>query len=116
MSKQTRMAFPSQTSFNAKTTLELIHMDLCGPISPPTPAGNRYFMLLVDDYSRMMWVFMLKIKDEALTHFKKFKLLVKNGTKQGIHILRSDRGGESCSNKFKFFCEEHGILRHFTAA
>lgn len=51
--------------------------DLCGPISPMTPAGNRYFLLLVDDFSRMMWVFMLKTKDEALSAFKKFKVLVK---------------------------------------
>lgn len=40
MSKQTRKSFPSQTSFVAKAALELVHMDLCGPISPTTPAGN----------------------------------------------------------------------------
>ena len=71
MSKQTRKPFPTKSNFSAKTALELIHLDLCGPIFPSTPAGNRYFMLLVDDYSRMMWVYMLKTKDEALNCFKK---------------------------------------------
>ena len=114
MSKQTRKSFPSQTSFIAKTALELIHVDLCGPISPPTPAGNRYFMLLVDDHTRMMWVYMLKNKAEALIHFKKFKLLIENGKEHGIQVLRTDRGGEFCSNEFRTFCEDNGILRHYT--
>lgn len=110
LSKQTHKPFPTQANFIASTTLGLIHLDLCGPISPPTPAGNRYFRLLVDDYSRMMWVYMLKTKDEALDCFKKFKLLVENGTKQGIRVLRTDREGEFCSKEFESFCEEHGIL------
>ncbi|GKD63416.1 zinc finger, CCHC-type containing protein [Tanacetum coccineum] len=65
MGKQSRYSFPSSTSFREKKILELVHGDLCGPISPPTPAGNQYFMLLVDDYSRVMWVYLLKTKDEA---------------------------------------------------
>ena len=56
--------------------LELIHGDLCGPITPSTPGGNKYFLLLVDDYSRMMWVYMIKTKEEALTAFKKFRAAV----------------------------------------
>ncbi|KAL8154924.1 hypothetical protein AgCh_000328 [Apium graveolens] len=72
-------------------------------------------MSLVDDYSRMMRVYMLKTKDEALSCFKKFKLLVENGTPQGIRVLRTDRGGEFCSKEFDSFCEEQGILRHYTA-
>lgn len=91
MTKQPRKSFSSST-FAAKHVLELIHGDLCGPISPPTPAGNKYFMLLVDDFSRKMWVYMLKTKDEALSYFKKFKLLVENGTRNTIQVFRTDRG------------------------
>jgi hypothetical protein len=47
--KQRRMPFPKQAIFRAKECLALVHIDLCGPISPETPAGNRYFMLIVDD-------------------------------------------------------------------
>lgn len=78
MTKQTRKPFPNKSNFIAKSALELIHLDLCGPISPSTPGGNNYFMLLVDDYSRMMWVYFLKHKNEALNYFKKFKVLVEN--------------------------------------
>ena len=58
MSKQTRKSFPTQENFNAKKVLEHIHGDLCGPITPPTPAGNKYFFLLVDDFSHKMWAYM----------------------------------------------------------
>lgn len=115
LSKQTRKSFPAKTEFVAKGALELIHADLCGPITPATPAGNRYFLLLVDDFSRMMWVFMLKRKTEALDAFKKFKALVEKKTAHGIQVLRTDRGGEFCSKEFLLFCELAGIMRHYTA-
>lgn len=73
ISKQVRKSFPSQTMFHAKERLELIHGDICEPIYPPTPARNRYFLLLVDDYSRKIWVYMLKEKGEAFEAFKKFR-------------------------------------------
>ena len=115
LSKQTRKPFPTRSNFSAKTPLALIHGDLCGPISPPTPAGNKYFMLLVDDFTRMMWVYMLKSKEDALMNLKCFKALVEKDGKPGIQVFRTDRGGEFCSHDFTKFCEEAGILRHFTA-
>lgn len=96
MGKQTRKPFPSHSSFRAKKKLELIHGDLCGPVSPPTPSGNRYFMLLVDDFSRVMWVFLLKTKSEAFQTFKNFRAQVENETGEKIKILRTDRGVNSC--------------------
>lgn len=72
MLKQTRKSFPGQASYSADRVLELVHGDLCGPISPATSGGNRYLFLLVDDYSRVMWGYLLKSKDEAFEAFKKF--------------------------------------------
>ena len=69
-------------------------------MSPPTPAGNKYFMLLVDDFSRMMWVYMIKSKDEALNAFKKFRATVERKENKRILVLRTDRGGEFCSKEF----------------
>lgn len=57
LSKQTQKPFPTESNFMAKEKLELVHGDLCGPISPPTTASNMYFLLLIDDFSRMMWVY-----------------------------------------------------------
>lgn len=76
--KHQRSTLPVLSTFRAEKPLELIHGDLCGPIAPPTLGGNNYFMLLVDDCTRLMWVAMLKHKNEALGAFKKFKSVAEN--------------------------------------
>ena len=55
LAKQKRKPFPKAAKYRAQEELELVHGDLCGPITPHTPAGNAYFLLLVDDMSRYMW-------------------------------------------------------------
>lgn len=62
-----------------------------------------------------MWVYMLRTKDEALAHFKTFKAQVEKESNQVIKVLHTDREGKFCSNNFKTFYEEMGIVRHFTA-
>lgn len=114
MAKQTRKAFPSKSNFCAKKTLELVHGDLCRPISPCTPAGNKYVFLLVDDFSSVMWAYLLKTKDEALGAFKKFRAQVENGDRK-VQTFRTDRGGEFCSLEFNKYCQDAGIHRNFTA-
>jgi hypothetical protein len=65
LTKQSRLPFPQQSSFRAKERLELVHGDLCGPVTPATPRGRCYFLLLVDDLSSYMWVVVLSSKGEA---------------------------------------------------
>lgn len=114
MSKQTRKAFPHQSNFSAKKPLELVHGDLCGPITPSTPGGNRYIFLLIDDYSRVMWTYLLKNKSETFDAFKRFRALVENSPEKRIMTFRTDNGGEFTSKEFTKYCEEAGIVRHFT--
>ena len=71
--KQRRLPFPKAAKYRAKDALELVHDDLCGPITPATNGGRRYFLLLVDDRSRYMWLQLLMSKDEAAVAIKKFK-------------------------------------------
>ena len=115
VAKQIRQPFPAMAQFRAEAPLELLHMDLCGPITPTTMAGNRYFLLIVDDFTRWMWVFVIKTKDQALASFTKFKPLAENTAGRRIKTLRSDRGGEFLSGEFERLCEEAGIQRHLTA-
>jgi hypothetical protein len=61
------------SSFKAEKPLELVHVDLCRPISPSIAVGNKYFILFVDDYSGWMNVYMLKSKDQATAALSKFK-------------------------------------------
>ena len=52
--KQRRLSFPKMVKYHAAEALELVHGDLCGPITPVTLGGRKYFILLVDDRSRFM--------------------------------------------------------------
>jgi len=113
LGKQHRKPFPQQSQFRANQGLELVHADLCGKISPPTPGGRQYFLLVVDDHSRYMWVELLKTKDEALGYFKKIKQQAELEKGMKLKLLRTDRGGEFNSHLFTVFCSETGI-KHYT--
>ncbi|KAK4406367.1 Retrovirus-related Pol polyprotein from transposon TNT 1-94 [Sesamum angolense] len=76
--KQHKKPFPSGTSWRAKAVLELIHTDVCGPMRTPSHEQNRYFILFIDDYSRMTWVYFMREKSEVFKVFKKFKNLWRN--------------------------------------
>ncbi|CAA7055273.1 unnamed protein product [Microthlaspi erraticum] len=115
LGKQTRQVFPQASSFRASKKLELVHGDLCGPITPSTAAGNRYIFVLIDDYSRYMWTVLMQEKSEAFTKFKNFKNLVEQEAGTRIQTFRTDRGGEFLSHEFTRFCETSGVKRHLTA-
>jgi hypothetical protein len=70
--KQRRTPFLSQARRWADSVLELIHGDLCGPIALAIPSGNKYFVLLVDDLSHFMWIWLLSTKDQAPSVIKNF--------------------------------------------
>ena len=94
--------------------LELVHGDLCGPITPATPSGRKYFILLVDDCSRYMWLQLLTSKTEAAESVKKFKALAEVESGKKLRVLRTDRGGEFTSVEFAAYCAAQGVVRHHT--
>ena len=111
--KHSRTYF-SSSSYRALSVLELIHMDIFGPISPQIVGGKRYFFLIVDDYSRCMWVALLKEKSKALKKFKRSKSMTKVEKEVKIKCIRSDRGGEFTSDEFKNLCDKSGIKKQLT--
>ena len=56
--KQHKDPFPKQASRRATQPLELVHMDLCGPMQQTSLGGSSYFMLIVNDFSRLTWIFL----------------------------------------------------------
>ena len=93
-----------------------MHTDFCGPMNTKDLEGELYFILLIDDYIRITWVFFIKKKLEAFECFKTFKEMVENETDLKIKTLRSDNGGEFTSNELWNYCEEHGIKRKSSVA
>ena len=75
---------------------------------------KRYFMTLIDDATRYCYVYLLKMKDEALDHFKIYKAKVVNQLERKIKRIRTDRGGEYFSSDFNLFCEKYEIIHERT--
>ena len=114
--KQTRESFPKTSSWKATQRLQLVHSDICGPISPQSSSLKRYIINFIDDFSRKCWSYFLTEKSQALETFKRFKALVEKEVGMEIKCLRTDRGCEFNSKEFKLFCEDNGIQRQLTAA
>ncbi|GKA37146.1 retrovirus-related pol polyprotein from transposon TNT 1-94 [Tanacetum coccineum] len=74
--KQTRDIFPKTSSWRATQQLQLVHSDICGPITPQSSSQKRYIINFIDDFSRKCWSYFLTEKSQALETFKKFKALV----------------------------------------
>lgn len=109
--KQRRNMFPAQARHRAADVLDLVHDDICGPISPTTPSGNRYFLLLVDDMSRYMWLRLVASKDQAPVVIRRFKAAAEVESGRKLKVLRTDRGGEFTSVEFGAYCAEEGVQR-----
>nr|KYP71431.1 Retrovirus-related Pol polyprotein from transposon TNT 1-94 [Cajanus cajan] len=76
LGKQHRLSFSTGKAWRAKDLLELIHTNICGPMRTSSLHNNRYFILFIDDFSKMTWVYFIKAKSEVFGVFKKFKTLV----------------------------------------
>jgi hypothetical protein len=65
-----------------------MHGDLCGPVTPATPGGQRYFLLLVDDLSRYMWVMILGSKGEATNVIRRVQVAAEAECSRKLHRQR----------------------------
>lgn len=114
--KQHRESIPKRSLWRASQKLELVHADICGPITPASNSNKRYFLSFIDDFSRKTWIYFLHEKSEAFTMFRSYKAYVEKEAGAYLKCLRTDRGGEFTSNEFGEFCKANGITRQLTTA
>ena len=91
MGKQKRVKFGTAIH-NTKGILDYIHTDVWGPTKKASLGGKHYFVTFVDDFSRRVWVYTMKSKDEVFETFLEWKKMVENQTGMKIKVLRSDNG------------------------
>ena len=94
LGKLSKTPFPVNQAWRATEKLQLVHTDVCGPMSTPSHNGCRYFLLFIDDFSRYCYVYFLKNKSEVFSMLQKFKATVENQSAHTIKTLRSDNGTE----------------------
>lgn len=98
---------------HARRASKLIKLVQYGPMK--TPLNNSpYFLVFVDDYSRMTWVYFAKEKFIVFPILKRFKNYVEKQSGNLLKIFRIDRGREFVSTEFDDFCEKYDILRQLT--
>jgi hypothetical protein len=97
-------------------SLELVHGDVCGPISLVTPRGNHFFLLLVIYYSRYMWVVLFPTKDGASTAIKNAQAAAEWKSGKQLCALRTDRRGEFMASHFKEYFTELGVQCQLTVS
>lgn len=113
--KQTRDPFPLSEH---KTSVfgDLIHSDVWGPYKVVSREGFRYFLTIVDDFSRSVWVYMLKGKHEVFEMFQSLFKMVLTQFNTKIKIVRSDNGTEFVNNKMGEFFDKMGIIHQTSVA
>jgi transposase InsO family protein len=115
LTKQRRLPFPQQSSFRAKERLEHMHGDLCGSVTPATLRGRRYFLLLVDDLSRYMWVMVLGSKGDAANTIRRAQAATEAKCGRKLRVLRTNNGSEFTTAEFASYYADEGVQRHCSA-
>jgi hypothetical protein len=110
LGKNIKKAFPSSDS-RAQGILELVHSDVCDPMSSPSLSGCLYYVIFIDGFSRKCWIYFLKAKNETFDRFKEYKAFIANQRGKHIIVFRTDNGGEFESLQFEGFCKEARIKR-----
>jgi hypothetical protein len=115
LAKSTRKKFAKTKSIPpAKEVGDVIHSDLCGPISPLTLGKNSYSAIYTDDKSDFSMLTLIKKKSENETVIKEVRKYIKTQTGQKMKKLISDGGGEYTGNNFKEYLRKKGITHEIT--
>lgn len=108
-----------RTSYKAigkrsKNVLDLIHTDVNGPMPEESLGGHRYFVSFIDDYSKKVFLYPMKLKSEVYDKLVQFKNLVENQLGRKIKAFRSDNGTEYINKQMDNLFTNSGIIHQKT--
>jgi transposase InsO family protein len=114
--KQVGARHPHKNIMKTDRLLELLHMDLFGPIAYISIGGSKYRLVIVDDYSRFTWVFFLQEKSQTQETLKGFLRQAQNEFGLRIKKIRSDNGTKFKNSQIEGFLEDEGIKPEFSSS
>ncbi|GBM38318.1 Retrovirus-related Pol polyprotein from transposon TNT 1-94 [Araneus ventricosus] len=109
LAKSRRVSFKKTRAVRSKRPLELLHMDLCGPMPALSQGVNKYFFAIIDDYSRKVTVFPINKKSDVFQTFLKFQRRAERFLCRKIVSVKTDGGLEFCNKDLDNFLEQQGI-------
>ncbi|GJX67393.1 putative ribonuclease H-like domain-containing protein [Tanacetum coccineum] len=113
--KQHKASCKAKLERTIRKPLELLHMDLFGPVSIESINKKSYCLVMTDDFSRFSWVFFLATKDETSEILCKFIIGLENQLKHNVKIIRCDNGTEFKNHAMNELCAKKGIKMEFKA-
>ncbi|CAI7805216.1 unnamed protein product [Closterium sp. NIES-53] len=112
--KFTKFPFSSGTG-PAKAPLALVHMDVVGPMRAPSLSGSRYFLTIVDNHTRAVWVYPLKTMGEvAAAVLKEWMPRAQRESGHKVKVIHTDNGGEFIGADFEAVLKKKGIQHQLT--
>ena len=111
-----RKPFKSVGDIRSTRKLQLVHINVCGPMQTRSIGGQNYFATFSDNYSQCCAVYFLKQKSEVLDKFKEFEAIVTHECGHSVGTLRTDNGGAYLSREFEAYLRSKGIRHKLTIA
>ncbi|GJX59785.1 retrovirus-related pol polyprotein from transposon TNT 1-94, partial [Tanacetum coccineum] len=109
LGKAKRKSFKTKTTPSSKRRLQLLHMDLCGPMRVESINGKKYMLVIVDDYSRYTWTHFLRSKDETPKVLIAFIILVQRGLHAQVTTVRTGKGTKFLNKTLHEYFSKEGI-------
>nr|GFA39266.1 retrovirus-related Pol polyprotein from transposon TNT 1-94 [Tanacetum cinerariifolium] len=116
LGKAKRKSFHTKLTPSSKQWLQLLHIDLCGPMRVASINGKIYVLVIVDDYFRYTWTHFLRSKDETPEVLIDFLRLVQRGLQAQVRVVRTDKGTEFLNQTLHAYFAAEGILHQTSVA
>ncbi|GKA99407.1 retrovirus-related pol polyprotein from transposon TNT 1-94 [Tanacetum coccineum] len=113
LGKAKHKSFKTKITPSSKRRLQILHMDLCGPIRVESFNGKKYVLVIVDDYSRYTWTYFMRSKDETPKVLIDFLKLVQRGLYAQV---RTDRGTKFLNKTLHAYFAQEGIEHQTSTA
>ncbi|GJV65304.1 putative ribonuclease H-like domain-containing protein [Tanacetum coccineum] len=114
--KQHRASCKKIEERTVREPLELLHMDLFGPVSVESVNRKKYCLVVTDDCSKFSWVFFLAYKDETYDMLHDLIVGLENRLRHKVKTIRCDHGTEFKNQLMNEFCTKKGIKREYSIA
>nr|GEX90548.1 hypothetical protein [Tanacetum cinerariifolium] len=114
LGKAKRKSFYTKTTPSSKRWLQLLHMDLCGPMRVECINGKKYVLVIVDDYSKYTWTHFLRSKDKTPKVLIDFLIVVQRGLHAQVRTVQTDKAMKFLNKTLHAYFAEEGI-RHKTS-
>ena len=89
--------------------LERVHINIAGPMPVRSAGGREYVYVIVDDYTRDVYMKSLRLKSEAVEAFKEFKAVAERNSGMKLCEVMTDNTRELCMGEMRELCEREGI-------